>query len=130
MVLVGQVSRFEIGFNGGDWGFDFVRGVGDEDFLGFVGGFDGANGLFGEEVGEDGDDSLDTKPGDEQSEKKGVQRGFAVGADAVVDDLAEGSRSAVVLEEFDGGFERGGFARLGGVFGDEVDGGESGDENE
>ena len=130
MVGVAEVGGFEVGLNGGNGGFDFVRGVSDEDFLSFVGGLDGLDGLLGEEVGEDGDDDFDGEAGDDEGEEEGGKAGFAVGDDALFHDLAEGNRVAVLIQKLDGGVDGGGFARHGGVFGDEIDGGEGGDENQ
>lgn len=35
------VESLDVGFNHGKWGFEFMGSVGDEDFLLFVGIFDG-----------------------------------------------------------------------------------------
>lgn len=82
MILAGQIGRLEVGFDGGDGSFDFVRSVGDENLLRFVGFANWAYGLLGEEVREDNDNNFKGNASDNEGEEKLVERGFSVGKDA------------------------------------------------
>ena len=125
-MIAGNIGGFEVGLDGGERGFNFMGGVCDEKFLGIIGVFDGFDGLFGEEVGEDGDDDFDAEAGDDEGEEEGGEAIFAVGKDAFFHELAD---VGAVFGEFNGGFERVGAASVAGVFGDEINASEGGDED-
>ena len=57
-MITGDIGGFEVGLDGGERSFNFVRGVSDKKFLRIVGFFDGFNSFFGKISGNDEDDEF------------------------------------------------------------------------